>query len=99
MLRLVQNDNARNATNRAVERSNSEQRRSEENSQEVTTMKGKIKRGFLYLMIGFVVMFLSRLTYSFLSTAEQNALSRGDILNRTAISSALITSVGGREGQ
>ena len=34
-------------------------------------MKQRIKKGFLYLILGFVVMFLGRLTFGFMSTSEQ----------------------------
>lgn len=52
-------------------------------------MKQRIRKGFLYLILGFVVMFLGRLTYGYLASAEQgNAQS--------ALSGALITTIGGR---
>jgi hypothetical protein len=55
-------------------------------------MKGRIRKGFLYLVIGFAVMFLSRLAYGFLSPVEQTVLS-----SRSAIGEALITTIGGRD--
>jgi len=55
-------------------------------------MKGRIRKGFLYLAIGFAVMFLSRLAYGFLYPVEQKVLS-----SRSAIGEAVITTLGGRD--
>ena len=54
-------------------------------------MKQRIKKGFIYLALGFVALFLARLTYGFLSPGEQLALSSDSALSR-----GLITTIGGR---
>ena len=54
-------------------------------------MKQRIRKGLLYLILGFVVMFLGRLIYGYLSPAEQAALN-----TQSAISQGLITTIGGR---
>lgn len=38
-------------------------------------MKQRIKKGLLYVALGFVVMFLARLAYGYLSPSEQVVLS------------------------
>jgi hypothetical protein len=38
-------------------------------------MKQRIRKGFLYLVVGFVLMFAGRLTYGYLSPGEQAALN------------------------
>jgi uncharacterized protein DUF4349 len=55
-------------------------------------MKQKIRKGFLYLILGFVVMFFGRLTYGYLAPSEQAVLNA-----QGALRSALFTSIGGRE--
>jgi hypothetical protein len=54
-------------------------------------MKEKIRKGFLYLILGFVVMFLGRLTYGYLAPSERAALNAP-----SAMSEAVITKIGGR---
>jgi hypothetical protein len=54
-------------------------------------MKQRIRKGFLYLTLGFVVLFLGRLTYGYLAPAEQATLNA-----QSALSSALTTTIGGR---
>jgi hypothetical protein len=54
-------------------------------------MKQRIRKGLLYLILGFVVMFLGRLVYGYLSPPEQAALNA-----QSAISQGLITTIGGR---
>jgi hypothetical protein len=56
-------------------------------------MKQRIKKGLLYVALGFVVMFLARLAYGYLSPAERTVLSPRD-----ALSEALVTTSGGRGG-
>lgn len=54
-------------------------------------MKQKIRKGLLYLILGFVIMFLGRLTYGYLAPSEQAALNADYALSRAAI-----TAIGGR---
>ena len=54
-------------------------------------MKQRIRKGLLYLVMGFVVMFLGRLTYGYLAPAEQAALDA-----ESALSSAVRTSIAAR---
>jgi len=54
-------------------------------------MKQKIRKGLLYLILGFAVMFLGRLTYGYLAPSEQAALNADYALSRAAI-----TAIGGR---
>ena len=44
-------------------------------------MKHRIRKGFLYLVLGLVVMFLGRLTYGYLSPGEGAALNEGSALS------------------
>lgn len=57
-------------------------------------MKQRIRKGLLYLALVFVVMFLGRLTYGYLAPSEQ---APGNA--QSALSSALITTIGGRESK
>jgi hypothetical protein len=60
-------------------------------------MRQRIKKGLLYVAIGFVALFLARLAYGYLSPTERAALSQPPVLSdRNALSEALITSIGGR---
>jgi hypothetical protein len=54
-------------------------------------MNQRIRKGLLYLVLGFVALFLVRLTYGYLAPSEQAAVNA-----RSALSSALITTIGGR---
>lgn len=39
-------------------------------------MKQKIRKGLLYLILGFVILFLGRLTYGYLAPFQQATLKR-----------------------
>jgi hypothetical protein len=66
---------------------------------EAHNMKQRIKRGMVYVAIGFVAVFLARLTYGYLSPTEQAVLSQPQVLSaRNALSDAVITNIGGRGG-
>jgi hypothetical protein len=62
-------------------------------------MKQKIRKGLLYLILGFVAMFLVRLTYGYLTPTEQAVLSavpNAPSVDAAVFGNGLITSIGGR---
>lgn len=60
-------------------------------------MRHRIIKGLFYLALGFVALFLARLTYGYLTPAERAVISEQAELSRTAIGDTLMTSIGGRE--
>ena len=54
-------------------------------------MKRSLRKGLLYLMAGFVALFLARLAYGYLTPVEQARILAGDA------GFALMSSIGGRD--
>lgn len=62
-------------------------------------MKQKVRKGLLYLILGFVILFVVRLTYGYLTPIEQAMLSeRQPSVDAAGEFDLLRTSIGGRSG-
>src|SRR5713101_4952387 len=69
-------------------------------SRRFQAMKQKIRKGLVCLIVGFVLMFLVRLTYGYLTPSERAVFSQQQpsVDAASGFGDALITSIGGRSG-